>query len=362
MAGVEFNRKICEADDKFLNSDVLSDVMRRVDGATLARLGCVITEFRSASQDESLWENLCNQRWPSTKQPLVKTLISSVGGFRKLYNNCFPFVSPAYHEQDQEEESASAADFVTIVDVTYNGDPVFSRVVEGIPGAGAVCGPLVDILGVTSEGNEHGVAIHPSREEDDGPIVTIHTKTIPRTRDGRFWMALCNQLRVSWILVHKKTHRMVNLASWKPSSGVQHRPYGDNHFLLRFGTILPYRDSAPVHCNITMRCRPTSEFEQLPHAETPLTTVVKLTDLGLTLEDIYGMQLRGKEAVSILSRAMACDKSAMESKVSSTLHQFLAKQTLNRKSLIRSQTYREKANTLLLVGIIVIILISYVLV
>lgn len=339
---LEWNHKICEASSQFLNADVLNAVMSRVDGATLAKLSCVNSQFRSVAEGEVLWEKLCNQRWPSTKQTPGTTLISSFGGFRKLYNNCFPFVYQAHHA---EESPSSATDFVSIVDVTYNGEPVLSRVVDGIPGASASCGPLVDILGA------HGVAIY---SDEDGPIVTIHTKTIPRTQDGRFWMTLCNQLRVSWILLHKKTHRMVNLASWKPLSGIQHRPCSDNHFLLRFGSLLPNPNSTPVHCNITMRCRPLEQ----PSA----TTVVKLTDLGLTLEDIHSVHLRGEEAVAVLSRAMYCDKTTVESKVSTSFHEFVATQTSNREALIRREKHREKAHAVLFVGVIVIILISHVLV
>lgn len=348
----EWSNTTDAAANQILNTDVLNDVMSRVDGTTLARLSCVSTQFRSVSEAESLWQNVCNQRWPSTKQ--TTTLVSSFGGFRKLYNNCFPFVSQPHHrEQDDAESNAEslslAADFVSIVDVTYNGDPVLSVVVDGIPGATSSCGPLVDIFGA------HGVAIC-ADDGDEGPVVTIHTKSIARTHDGRFWLLLCNQLRVSWILFHKKTRRMVNLASWKPLSGVQHRPCGDNHFLLRFGSILPNPNpkSTPVHCNITMRCRPLEQ----PSA----TTVVKLTDLGLTLEDIHSVHLRGEEALAVLSRAMRCDKTGAEGEVATKFHEFIATQTANREALIRREKHREKAHAVLFVGVIVVILISHVLV
>lgn len=363
---LESQREFGKAGEQFLPTDVLSDIMSRVDGVTLARLSAVSTQFRSGSRDEDHWENLCNQRWPSTKVPPVKTLILTTGGFRKLYNNCFPFISPVHHGQDyHEEEFASAADFVSLVDVTFNGEPVLSRIVDGIPGAGAPCGPLVDILAATSECNDHGVAIYSTNVDDDGPVVTIHTKTMSQAQlqerqDGRFWMALCHQLRVSWLLIHKKTHRSVNLASWKPMSGVQHKRCGDNHFLLRFGSILPNPTSTPIHCSITMQCRPI-ETSRHPEAA-PLAAAVKLADLSLSLEDVYGVHLRGKEALAALARAMACDKTAVASKMASTFHGFIAAQKSNREALIRRARHREKANAVLFVAAMVIILMSHVLV
>lgn len=287
----------------FLNPDVLSDVISRVDGTTLARLTCVNRRFRAICEGESLWEQLCNERWPSTKQ--LTSLIVSVGGFRKLYSSSYP------HEHgEQEESTAVATDFVSLVDVSCNGEPVLSRVVEGIPGAVASCGPLVNIL---------------AEDDDDGPLVKAP------------------ELRVSWILINKGTRQVVNLASWKPLSGVQHRPCGDiSSFFLRFGSIV--QTLTPIHCNITARCRPLRKN----------SSVIKLTDLGLTLEDVRSVHLRGNEAVAVLSRAMSSD--------TSVFHKFLAMQTSYRNALLRREKFREITPAVVFVGAIVIILISHILV
>ena len=76
-----------EIGDLFLTDDVLHNVLDRVDGATLARASCVSTQFRSAGSEEAFWERLCNDRWPSTLEEPVQSLVSTIGWFRKFYNS-----------------------------------------------------------------------------------------------------------------------------------------------------------------------------------------------------------------------------------------------------------------------------------
>lgn len=353
----------CEIGDQFLVQDVLRDVLDRVDGATLARASCVSTQFRSAGYEEAVWEKLCNERWPSTIEEPVKSLVSAVGGFRKLYNNCFPFVSNDLSQgcgsgEEDNEDAVSSSDFVSIVDVTYGGEVVLSRVVEGVPGAIAMCGPLVDILAKSEApaGPGHGEGV--SKEEDGRPFVTIYTK-IPRVssiaqerKDGRFWSALCSHLRLSWILVNKKTQRIVNLGSWKPLGGIRHRPCGDD-FLLRFGSILP--TSTPVHCNITMRCKMATSTPVTTESEgeNEATTVVRVTELGMHLEDIHRVHLRGSHAISLLSRVMNCDKTVAEGKVAASYKSFMATQISNQERLVRRENHRQIAGAVFFVGVFV---------
>ncbi|KAG0583469.1 hypothetical protein KC19_3G138600 [Ceratodon purpureus] len=355
----------CDTGDQFLTNDVLRDVLDRLDGATLARASCVSKQFRSTGYEEAFWEKLCNERWPSTMEEPVKMLVSTAGGFRKLYNNSFPFILCDSHCGSGEEdkgEAISSSDFVSIVDVTYGGEPVLSRVVEGVSGAIAMCGPLVDILEVgRSESASDGHGAGASKEDDDRPLITIHTK-LPRVssiaqerKDGRFWSALCSHLRLSWILVNRKTQQMVNLGSWKPLGGIRHRPCGDD-FLLRFGCILP-TSSTPVHCNIVMRCITNTSMavgSESSEGENAATTVVRVTELGMHLEDVHGVHLRGSQAISLLSRVMNCDKTVDESKVSASYKSFMATQISNQESLVRRENHRQTASAVFFVSVFVI--------
>lgn len=335
-----------------LTSDIFSDIFSRVDGVTLARLSSVSTQFRTAALEEAHWERLCNKRWPSTTQPSVKALIFAAGGFLKFYSRCYPFATPRHHQNEYDHElSASANDFVSLVDVLYDGVPVVSRVIDGINGAEALCGPLVDVVDTTWEG-DHGVRMN--LEEDGEQVVPIDRKSFQAasgTNRHRLWRALRKRMRVSWILIHKTTRRMVNLASWEALSAMRHCGYGDDDVILCFGSVLPSSTSAPVVCNIIMRCKMVDLEEG---------TVVKVTELGCTLEHGDSARLlRRQEAVNVLHCALSCVKTIDYSEVATTYCKLVAAQMTNREALIRWENRRQTFVAICLVGAIVIFLASF---
>ena len=121
-----------------LNSDLICDILKRVDGVTIANAECASSLFRSATREEHTWEELCSSLWPSTRNEEVRSLISALGGFRKFYTDCFPTVlftervsaidcnldfsksEESLSEYcDKELHSVSSSDFVSLVDVHY---------------------------------------------------------------------------------------------------------------------------------------------------------------------------------------------------------------------------------------------------
>ena len=75
-----------------LSADLFYDILKRLDAAALARAGCACADFRAISNEEDLWENACTSLWPSTRLDDVRSLIVSVGGFRKFYADCFTLI------------------------------------------------------------------------------------------------------------------------------------------------------------------------------------------------------------------------------------------------------------------------------
>jgi hypothetical protein len=75
-----------------LSADILHDILKRLDGAALARAGCACADLRDISREEELWENACRSLWPSTNHDDVRSLIVSLGGFRKFYADCFTLI------------------------------------------------------------------------------------------------------------------------------------------------------------------------------------------------------------------------------------------------------------------------------
>lgn len=342
-----------------LDNDLVFEVLKRVDPMTLATASCVSSDFRSMSEDEALWKKFCNKRWPSTKDGEAKSILLSVGGYKKLYAECYPLIVSreqpvvsddeeliAEHcndwwedddEFDPEASDLSPANLISIVDVVYNEKSVFSRTIEGIPGADdflgwfSNCPFRVDLLKSPDEEELEQESQNAVVIEDDLPSITSVEK---ERKDGKFWKALWDNMRVSWILINKKTMQMANLASWKPLGGLRHWPC-DEDYLIRFGSILPAnRDSlcSAVQCNIVMKCR----FASVVIGETVKTTL-RLTELSMQLEDMEGAHVNGKDSLAILHRALSCPKSRNHPDVLDSYLMYLKAQSELKERKIRHE-------------------------
>ncbi|RWR96003.1 F-box protein SNE-like protein [Cinnamomum micranthum f. kanehirae] len=78
--------------------DVLVEILKRMDGRTLARSACVCRLWASISLHDSLWENLIvrhlHLRPPSAYAASLRPVVLSMGGYRTLYTAC---VRPVLH-------------------------------------------------------------------------------------------------------------------------------------------------------------------------------------------------------------------------------------------------------------------------
>ncbi|KAH9317516.1 hypothetical protein KI387_019285 [Taxus chinensis] len=130
-----------------LSRDIVAEILKRVDGITLAKSGCCCSDLRSIADEETLWEHLCRSLWPSTGNSMIRRLISSLGGFKKFYADCFPLIdvskqpmissqeddqknfSPSSLEDYDDEvndDTVSRSDFVSLVDIHYNDKAIYS--------------------------------------------------------------------------------------------------------------------------------------------------------------------------------------------------------------------------------------------
>lgn len=343
-----------ESKGKFLTVDLLYEILRRVDAVTLARASCVSSEFRSICEDEANWERICYSRWPSTKEPSLKSLVSSMGGFRNLYANCFSCISgykpvigaaasTLLSSKDELEEEVLPTDFISVVDIAYKGDSVLTRTIVGIPGAEdflgwfANCPFRIDLLESPEEvdsllKDEEGITSITFR-----PKLPSISSVENEIRDGKVWNAICDNMRVSWILFNKKSMRMVNLASWKCLGGSRHWPC-DGDFLLRFGSILPGAAGASTgasYCNIAMNCRMTCGGDSV--------TTMSITELSMQLENVDGARLYGRESLRVLANASNCEKITTHSEVLDSYHEFLRGQNARKETKIRQESRREVA-------------------
>ncbi|KAK6940836.1 F-box domain [Dillenia turbinata] len=121
-----------------LSSDLLYDILRHLDGPTLASAACACVAFCSISKDEKLWENACASLWPSTNRDDVKKLIMSI--------------EAEYYGDMNEFESMLPSDFVSIVDFRYTDKIVRLIVLWGIPNANGVNG--IDLLNYSARDDD----------------------------------------------------------------------------------------------------------------------------------------------------------------------------------------------------------------
>ncbi|KAI3800998.1 hypothetical protein L1987_29098 [Smallanthus sonchifolius] len=311
-----------------LNCDVFYDILRRLDGTTLASAACACAAFKAISKEERLWEDVCSSMWPSTKRDDVKNLISSTGGFKKFYADCFPFIVnknvpefswkdyPEYPEDwteaeyygDYDElESVSPSDFVSIVDIKYKEKTICSKVLWGMPNASvhngwfSDCPFRIDLFSYSSRDDDHTGEITLSVSDGLPPVTSIERER----KDGKLWQELRDGIRLSWIIVNSKFKQAANLSSWCAVDGQRHWPTSQD-FVLHFGSVVPAKDIIPcqvVKCIITMKFRAT-------HIEGGAThTALNLTELCMQLGDIEGGHVNGRNSLFVLKEALSCDRS-----------------------------------------------------
>ncbi|CAI0384978.1 unnamed protein product [Linum tenue] len=318
-----------------LSSDIFYDILKRLDGPTLASAACACAAFCSISKEEKLWQDVCSSLWPSTNRDDVKTLILWLGGFRKFYSDCFPLIvnkefseyqwqeylqypeewaEAEYYGDIDESESVSPSDFVSIVDIRYKDRTICSKVLWGIPNADGSngwfhnCPFRIDLLtSAARDDDDNEGEVFLSVNDGLPPIVSMEKER----KDGKLWKELRDGLRLSWIVVNTKSKQAANLASWSPLGGQRHWPT-DKDFVIRFGSVLSARDILP--CQV-VKCILVMKFRVIHTEGEGFQTTLKLTELSMQLEDMEGAHVNGRNSLLILKEALSCRRSKNYSEV-----------------------------------------------
>lgn len=328
-----------------LNADLICEILKRVDGATLASVECASSLFRFATREEHAWEELCSSMWPSTRNEEVRSLIFALGGFRKFYRDCFPMVLDAERVStihcnlgfgksensrseycDKELHGVSPSDFVSLVDLYYRDKAIYSKILWGIPGAADCNGwfsnsPFsIDLLTSFDKGENGEGQVNISLQDGLPQITSLERER----KDGKLWSDLWDNIRLSWILVNTKEKQAVNISSWSPLGGQKHWPT-EKDFLLLFGSILPAHKILPlgvVQGILAMKCRiPDDDVGE------GSDMTLKLTELGMRLEDMEGAHVNGRNSLLILKRALSCHRTMNYNNVLASYQQFLKTQS-----------------------------------
>ncbi|KAL0761799.1 hypothetical protein Bca101_077949 [Brassica carinata] len=70
------------------HQDVLVEILRRLDGPSLCSAACVCRLWSAVARNDSTWEELCfRQVSPRPSLPL-RSVVSALGGYKRLYFLC----------------------------------------------------------------------------------------------------------------------------------------------------------------------------------------------------------------------------------------------------------------------------------
>ncbi|KAJ4705321.1 putative F-box family protein [Melia azedarach] len=262
-----------------VHPDVIeTHILTRLDGATLASASCVSSQLHSLASKETLWTTICHSTWPSTNTPRLRHIISSFrDGPRSFFSDSFTNPDPASLPATSTSSSLDLgrpSELISAVDIYYKNKLMFSKVVETeIVSGWFKCSPFrVDLL---------------------DPKDTVPTR-IPHPANEDTCREFAEDFTLSWILIDPIGRRSMNLSTYKPVTVQRHWLSGEVQ--VRFASVFPggERRSASefVQCGIVVTCGGAQGGE------------MHVREVSLQVEDMYGMNLNGKESIVILEKGL----------------------------------------------------------
>ncbi|CAN8255114.1 unnamed protein product [Cochlearia groenlandica] len=270
------NRKITA-----LSSDVIqSQILTRLDGASLAALSCTCSQLNSYCSENFLWREKCSATWPSTLDPRVQTIISTFpAGHRSFFSDSFPFVADS--GEIDRSPSVDTTEMISAVDVRYKDEVIFSKV-------------------QVTETNSGWFLYSPMRIDLVEPKELISTRVSAIHQwEGDTWKEdLEENLSLSWILIDPTSKRAADISTRKPVFVHRHWLTGEVH--VRFSTIFAVREEK-VEFTVTVVLAAISRREEEKAA-------MQIREVSLVVEDMEGMNLGGRGTLVILTSAMGMNR------------------------------------------------------
>ncbi|EOA23192.1 hypothetical protein CARUB_v10018561mg [Capsella rubella] len=269
-----------------VSSDVLrSNILTRLDGASLAALSCTCSNLHSFSSEESLWKQQCSVTWPSTLDARVQSIISTFpAGHRTFFSDSFPFLG-----QDgviNLPPSVDTTELISAVDIFYKDEVIFSKVhvTETVSGW-FLCSPMrVDLV-------------------EPKEMVSTKVSVVEQWEDDTWKSELEENLSLSWILIDPTRKRAADVSTRRPVSVERHWLTGEIH--VRFSNIFlvsgKKKPSEEVEFTVTVVMAAFSRKGE-EKAE------VQIREVSLVAEDAEGKNLGGKGSLVILASAMGMDR------------------------------------------------------
>lgn len=237
-----------------LPADVLSLVLRRLDGASLAALGCASSSFHDLATDSDTWRGLCLALWPSVAGVPDPACYRDGDSFhRALFADAFPFPATT---ATAAEMPALPSRLVSAVDLHHKGVCIMSRVVDTDASSAWFLGSPFRVDALLQEGFTAPSAIAPA------------------------------ELTLSWVLLDPTSGRAVNASSRRPVS--VDRSWLTGETVARFTVVL-----GGVALDAAVTCD-----DRYGHVR----------EVSLCVEDSDGGGVSGRDGLAALAAAMAAPR------------------------------------------------------
>ncbi|KAM0864769.1 hypothetical protein ACQ4PT_043720 [Festuca glaucescens] len=239
--------------------DVLSLVLRRLDGASLAALGCASSGFHGLAADADTWRGLCLALWPSVAGfPLEPACChgGSDGFHRTLFADAFPFPETTTATPAATAAPALPGRLVSAVDLHHRGVCIMSRVVDTDASSPWFLGSPFRVDALLQEGFTAPSQIAPA------------------------------ELALSWVLLDPASGRAVNASSRRPVS--VDRSWLTGETVARFTVVL-----GGVALDAAVTCD-----DRYGHVR----------EVSLCVEDADGGGVSGRDGLAALAAAMAAPR------------------------------------------------------
>lgn len=258
---------------------ILTNILTRLDGPTLASTSCASSHLHSLCTEENLWKKICNSNWPSTAHPFIQEAISNFpSGHRSFYSDSFPTL---HHQPStglpkskiNQNGITQPAELISAVDIHYGNEPVYSKVVVKETSSGwFMCSPFrIDLL------------------DQKETVLT------PVKFDGEEWKFTADveeKMKLSWIVIDPSRKRAVNLSSIRPVEVRRHWLTGEIQVL--YATVMAAAGGGGelVNCKVVVTCGAKEGGE------------LQVREISMQVEDMEGKIIGGKDSLVILHEAM----------------------------------------------------------
>ncbi|XP_028787687.1 probable F-box protein At2g36090 [Neltuma alba] len=254
---------------------IQTHILSRLDGSALASAAATCSQLYALSSQEDLWVSLCHSTWPSTSSPRLHHVIRSFPhGFRSFFSDSSTIPRPiTTTPRNSHINLDRTPELISAIDLYYRRELLLSKVVETETVSDWFrCSPFrVDIL----------------EPKDVVQTVVRYPENKDRCRE------LAEELTLSWIVIDSSGGRAMNVSSQKPVSVQRHWLSGEVE--VKFASVMGGEKGSSSElalCNVLMTLIGAEGRE------------MQVREGSLQMEDMDGMNLKGRDSLLILQRAL----------------------------------------------------------